>query len=177
MQNSLYQNILWILKNNQWRIKSNHLLYENMESIISGNHFTTLVCKATEPLLSSSTLKSSLDAVGVISHTKILFNVSDALIVGFYPLLFLIGYFIYLHLKCYPLCQFPLQNPPPLPLSLVLWGCSPLTHPLLPSLGSSSLHWGIEPSQDQGPLIPLIPDKANLSWVTSCVLFGWWFSL
>ena len=30
------------------------------------------------------------------------------------------------------------------------------------------LHWGIEPSQDQGPFLPLMPDKAIL-----CYICGW----
>jgi hypothetical protein len=30
-----------------------------------------------------------------------------------------------------------------------------------------SLHWGIEPSQDQGPLLPPMPDKAILCYICS----------
>ena len=29
----------------------------------------------------------------------------------------------------------------------------------------SCLGWGMEPSQDQGPLLPLIPDKASVSCI------------
>ena len=60
---------------------------------------------------------------------------------------FLIGYFFYLNFKCYPLSWFLIQNPPittPSP-------CLPIHPVLLPGPGIS-LHWGIEPSQDQGPL-------------------------
>jgi hypothetical protein len=42
------------------------------------------------------------------------------------------------------------------------------THPLLPPYSGIPLHWGIEPSQHQLPLLPLIPDKAIL-----CYIFGW----
>jgi hypothetical protein len=34
------------------------------------------------------------------------------------------------------------------------------THALQPHCPSIPLHWGIKPSQDQGPLLPLMPDKA-----------------
>jgi hypothetical protein len=44
--------------------------------------------------------------------------------------------------------------------------CSP-THSLpLPGPGTP-LHWGIEPSQDQGPLLPLMTNKATLSYICS----------
>jgi hypothetical protein len=35
----------------------------------------------------------------------------------------------------------------------------------------------MEPSQDAGPLLPLMPDKAILyinMWLEPCVLLGWW---
>ena len=52
------------------------------------------------------------------------------------------------------------------------------THPPTPaSLPCIPLHWGIGPSQDQGPLLPLMPDKAIIcyicswshAWVAPCV--------
>jgi hypothetical protein len=43
----------------------------------------------------------------------------------------------------------------------------PPTHPLPPHCPGISLHWGIQPSQDQGPLLPLIPDKAILCYLCS----------
>ena len=53
------------------------------------------------------------------------------------------------------------------PSFLLLWGCapthlSPLPCPCIP------LHWGFEPSQDQGPLLPLMPYKAIF-----CYIGGW----
>ena len=55
----------------------------------------------------------------------------------------------------------PLQTPypiPPYPASMrVLPHPSTHSHPHRPSI---SLHWGIKPSQDQGPPLPLMPDKA-----------------
>ena len=79
---------------------------------------------------------------------------------------FFIGYFIYLHFKCYPLSLFPLCKPPvPSSLLLLLWHAPPLLHPLLPHFSSIPLHWGMplhlmKPSQDQGPPFPFMPDKA-----------------
>jgi hypothetical protein len=58
---------------------------------------------------------------------------------------------------------------PPMPLHLPL----PSFHPGIP------LHWGIEPTKAQGPLLPLMSNKAILCHICSwsqCVLFGWWYS-
>ncbi len=54
---------------------------------------------------------------------------------------------------------FPLRNPP-LTFPFFCEGAPPSTHPLPPHYPTIPLHWGIEPSQDQGPL---------LHWT----LFGW----
>ena len=75
---------------------------------------------------------------------------------------FLIRYFLYLHFKCYPLSWFPLRkssilSPTP---------CLPTNPLLLPGPGIP-LHWGIEPSQDQGPLLPLMLGKAILCYICS----------
>jgi hypothetical protein len=43
----------------------------------------------------------------------------------------------------------------------------PSTHPLLPHYPSIFLCWGIEPSKDQGPSLPLMPDKAILCYICS----------
>jgi hypothetical protein len=40
-----------------------------------------------------------------------------------------------------------------------------LSHPLLPHLPSIPLHWDIEPLQDQGTSLPLMPDKAILCYI------------
>jgi hypothetical protein len=53
-----------------------------------------------------------------------------------------------------PKTPYPLPHSPTLPL--------PLPGPAIP------LHWSIEPSQDQGPLLPLMTDKAIL-----CYICGW----
>jgi hypothetical protein len=62
-------------------------------------------------------------------------------------------------------------------------GVSPPTSPFLAPHPRIPLHWGIEPSQDQGPLLPLMRNKAISllhmwlePWVPPCVLLGWWFS-
>jgi hypothetical protein len=53
------------------------------------------------------------------------------------------------------------------------------TYPFPTPLPCIPLHWGIEPSQDQGPLLSLMPKKAILCyniqvdpWVPPCVLLG-----
>ena len=86
-------------------------------------------------------------------------------------------YFLYLHFKCYPLSYFPPKKTPILSPHI----CFP-TYPLpLPDPGMP-LYWGIEPLQDQGPLLPLMTDQAILSYICSqshqspCVFFGWWVS-
>jgi hypothetical protein len=72
----------------------------------------------------------------------------------------LIRYLLYLHFKCYPLSWFPLWKPSiiyPLPFSP--------THPLLLSCPGIPLHWGIEHSQDQKPLLTLMSNKAILWYI------------
>jgi len=71
---------------------------------------------------------------------------------------------MYLHFKGYPLSQF---SPLPSPSSLLLWRFSPTTHPLPPHCPSIPLHWSIDPSQDQRPSLPLMPDKAILCYICS----------
>jgi len=51
----------------------------------------------------------------------------------------------------------PLSHPP---LPCFYEGAPPPTHPLLPHWPILPLHWGIKPSQYQGPPLPLMPDKA-----------------
>ena len=62
-----------------------------------------------------------------------------------------IRYFLYL--------LFNLLYPSPSP-------CSP-THPLLLSCPGIPLHWGMEPSQDQGPFLPVMSNKAILCYICS----------
>jgi hypothetical protein len=64
-------------------------------------------------------------------------------------------FFIYIS-NIIPFPSFPSENPLSLSPSL----CSP-THPLLLPGPGTSLHWGIEPSQDQGPLLPLMIDLGH----------------
>jgi hypothetical protein len=80
-------------------------------------------------------------------------------------------YFLYLHLKCYPLSWFPLQKPffciHHCPTSMTLFPHPP-THPLPLPCPGISLHWVIELPQDPGPLLLLMSDKAIL-----CYICGW----
>jgi hypothetical protein len=69
----------------------------------------------------------------------------------FYWLFYLFTFQMLFHFLIF-LCKPPV----PSPLSLLLWACF-LTHPLLPQCPS----WGIEPSQDQGPPLSLMPDTTT----------------
>lgn len=83
---------------------------------------------------------------------------------------FVIGYYLYLHFNCYSISWFPspTQKPTiPSPLPLLLWGCSPSTHPLMPPHLSIPLHRIREHSHEQGPLLPLIPKKVSLCYLCS----------
>jgi hypothetical protein len=68
---------------------------------------------------------------------------------------------IFLHFKCYPL---PWSPTPGNPLSHPLSYCLP-THPLPLLYPGIPLHWGIEASQDQGPLLALMSNKAILCYI------------
>jgi hypothetical protein len=87
---------------------------------------------------------------------------------------FFINHFIHLHFKWYPPSQFPLHkvsiHPIPfLPPPLCLYEGAPSpTHSLLPHCSIIPLHWGTKPPQDQGPLLPLMPDK-----VIHCYICSW----
>jgi hypothetical protein len=83
---------------------------------------------------------------------------------------FFLGYYIYLHFKCYPFSWFPLWEPPSYyPPFSCFYKSAPLsTHPLLPPCPGIPLHWGIESSWDQGPLLSLMIFKAIL-----CYICGW----
>jgi len=74
---------------------------------------------------------------------------------------FFIGYFIYLHFKCYPPFQFSSRKSlsPPLPSHE---GDPPPTHSLLPQGPSIPPPWVIEPP------LSVMPDKAIL-----CYICGW----
>jgi hypothetical protein len=75
--------------------------------------------------------------------------------------LFFIRNFIYIS-NVIPFPGFPSENPLPHPPSL----CSP-THPLLLAYSVIPLHWGIEPSQNQEPHLPLMSNKTILCYIYS----------
>jgi hypothetical protein len=82
---------------------------------------------------------------------------------------FLIGYFIYLHFKCYPLPSFPSGTPLSHPPSPCFYEDASLpTHPFLPLYPGIPLYEGIQLLQNQGLLLLLMPDKAIL-----CYICGW----
>jgi hypothetical protein len=61
-----------------------------------------------------------------------------------------------------PFPSFSSANPLPTPPLLCFYEGAPHppSYPLPPQRPSTPLHWGIKPSQDQGPPLPLMPDKA-----------------
>jgi hypothetical protein len=95
--------------------------------------------------------------------------------ISFFPIF--IGYFLYLHFKMLSPFLVPPRPPPrprnspshpPSPASMRVFPYPP-THSLFPPLlPGISLHWGIEPSQDQGPVLTLMLYRAIL-----CYLCGW----
>ena len=54
-----------------------------------------------------------------------------------------------------------------LPLPCYNEGALPPTYPLPHHHPSIPLHWGIKPSQNQGPPLPLMPDKVILCYICS----------
>ena len=66
----------------------------------------------------------------------------------------------YLHFKCYP------PSPPKTHYPLPLPPAHRPTHSHFLALAFPP-HWGIEPSQDQRPLLSLMTDQANLSYICS----------
>jgi hypothetical protein len=61
----------------------------------------------------------------------------------------------------FPVSPWSSLSHPPLPCFYE--GAPPPTYPLQPHDPSIPLHWGIKPSQDQGPPLPLMSDKAYLA--------------
>lgn len=73
-------------------------------------------------------------------------------------LLSFMGYILYLHFKYCPLSCPPT---PEHPISHLVSTCSPINSLLLPS-PVIPLHCGIEPFQDQVPLLPLVSNKEKV---------------
>jgi hypothetical protein len=67
------------------------------------------------------------------------------------------------------LSAFPVSSPqtphPILPPPCFYEGAPTPTHTLPPQGPSIPLHWDIHPPQDQGPPLPLMPDKALLCYI------------
>jgi hypothetical protein len=67
-----------------------------------------------------------------------------------------------------PLLIFPSTNPLSLfPTPCLNEGAPPPTYPLQPQCPRIPLYWIIKPPQDQGPLLPLIPNKTILCSICS----------
>jgi len=86
---------------------------------------------------------------------------------GLFYLFYFYWIFIYI-LNIIPFPGFLSSNPlSHLPTPCLHEGAHQLTHPLPPPCPGILLHWCIEPSQDQGPLLPLMPNKAILCYICS----------
>jgi hypothetical protein len=84
----------------------------------------------------------------------------------FLSFLFIYWILIYLHFKPFP--RFPSGNPLSHPPTPCFYEGDPLpTQPLQPSHPDIPLHWGIKPPQAQGPLLPLMSNKAILCHIQS----------
>jgi hypothetical protein len=74
---------------------------------------------------------------------------------------FWIFYFFYIS-NIIPFPSFSFGNPLSHPPSSYFYEVAPTpTHPLLPPCPGIPLHWSIQPSQDQRPLLPLMFNKAS----------------
>ena len=86
-----------------------------------------------------------------------------------YMMIFLNFYWIFSLFTLQLLSPFPVSPPQILyPILPPTASMRVLSHTPSPHHPSIPLHWGIEPSQDQGPPLPLMPDKAIL-----CYICGW----
>jgi len=114
-----------------------------------------------EPLLGFKQ-GSTLATWGMLQRSYYLTDLLQEIV---FPFLLLAIFFIYIS-NVIPFPHFPSGNL--LPHSPT--PCSPhlFTHSLLPLYPGIPLHWGIEPSQNQVPLLPLLPNKAIL-----CYICGW----
>ena len=74
---------------------------------------------------------------------------------------------IYLFQILYLFQVFPPETPYPSPSPCFYEGAPTPTHSHLTTCSSIPLHWGIKPSEDQGSLLPLMPDKAILCYICS----------
>jgi hypothetical protein len=82
---------------------------------------------------------------------------------------FLIGYFLYLHFKCYPLSQFPSLPETPYPILPTPASMRVFLHPPTPTSPTSiPLHWGIYRAFI-GPRTssPLMYDKSIICYICS----------
>ena len=79
---------------------------------------------------------------------------------------FKIGYFIYIS-NIIPFPNFPPRNSLSHPPSSCFYESVP-PHPPVPPHPCIPLHWGIEPSLHQGPLLPWMPNKTIL-----CYIYSW----
>jgi hypothetical protein len=120
----------------------------------------------------------SQDSKKVKMHKQVLQRTEES---GFYFIFLFYNFFICIS-NVIPFPSFPSENPLSHPSSPCFYdGASPPTQPLLLPRLNIPLHWGIEPSQDQGPLLPLVSNKAILCYIcrwshecTPCVFPGWW---
>jgi hypothetical protein len=91
-------------------------------------------------------------------------------------------FYLFTFQMLYPFPIQPHKAPIPSLSSCFYEGVPPPTYPRPPPCPHIPLHWGTKPSRDQGPLLPLMPNKAILCYIFSwshgslpCILLGWWF--
>jgi len=89
---------------------------------------------------------------------------------------FLLDIFLYLHFKRYSPSWFPVHKPPFPPLPLLHMGIPPIHSPYCPAYSPAL---GVQPWQDQGLYLPLVPQQGYSllhtqlePWVSPCIVFG-----
>jgi hypothetical protein len=120
--------------------------------------------KKSEKKIHLTSSSSSLSiAQNTVVYPTFFFLIFNRHIFSFFFSLFLLDiFFIYIS----NVIPFPPHFPSKSSLSHPPSPCSP-THPLLLPCPGIPLHWGIEPSQYQGPLLPLMSHKAILCYICS----------
>jgi len=129
------------------------------------------------------------ECTGLPKHECLQISFSDVLLlISLHQILFFDGLFLNLHFKCYPLSwsplqksaiAFPLPHPIPCPNPGFYEGAHSFTHIPFHLLDLTFPYTGgIKPYHDQGPLFPMMPNKAILCFICdwshrSIPVFSW----
>jgi hypothetical protein len=90
---------------------------------------------------------------------------ASAIVYGFDSCFWKISLFTFQMLFHFPINPSPLSHPSHPPSLCLYEGFPPPTNPFPPSHTHIPLHWGIKPSQNQGPLLPLMSKMSILCYI------------